>query len=325
MYVQDISMLNHFAFPPMLLQSLSIRQMQRIDVHCHVVPLGYRQYALESGQARPDGMPALPPRTGPRSSTSRSRRSSGSICQFWASVSRVLTHLTPDQGEEYAVGRARQANEELSEICRAHPSHFAFFASLPLPCVEGSVAEIDYVLDVLGAFGFVVSSNANGTYLGDEVLDPVFEMSNERRAVLFMHRTTGQLLGDDGQVRQVKPLSCYPRPMMEFMFDETPAVANLLLSGTVARYPGITFIMSHCGCALPSMLDRIGGFAAIMGGRAESQGDELRRLLRGRFYFDLAGFYFPDQVHGLLRLDRSAREGFRRTFRWKTETGGLLR
>lgn len=218
------------------------------------------------------------------------------------SISSPGTCLTPSHNEEDAAHKTRRTNEELSEICRAHSSHFAFFASLPLPSVEGSVAEIDYTLDVLGAVGFVVLSNANGVYLGDRTLDPVFEKLNARQAVLFIHPTTCQLLGDEGQVQPTKPLPSYPRPMMEFMFDETRAVANLLLSGTVARYPDITFIMSHCGCALPSMLDRIGGFAAIMGGGAERQGDELRRLLRERFYFDLAGFPFPDQVYGLLRV-----------------------
>ena len=34
--------------------------MERIDVHCHAVPPGYRQYALVNGHEKPDGMPALP-------------------------------------------------------------------------------------------------------------------------------------------------------------------------------------------------------------------------------------------------------------------------
>ncbi|KAK8135649.1 hypothetical protein PG984_003589 [Apiospora sp. TS-2023a] len=273
--------------------------MQRIDVHCHAVPPGYRQFALDNGQERPDGMPALPAWS-PEQHIALMKKIG--IDKSILSISSPGTHLTPDQDEEDVAGRTRRANEELSEIFRAHPSHFAFFASLPLPCVEGTFAEIDYALDVLDAVGFVVLSSSNGVYLGDEVLDPVFEKLNERSAVLFMHPTTCKLLGDDGQVRLVKPLPSYPRPMIEFMFVETRAVANLLLSGAVARYPDITFIMSHCGCVLPPMLDRIGGFAAILGGTAESQCDELRRLLRERFYFDLAGFPFPDQIQGLLRL-----------------------
>jgi predicted TIM-barrel fold metal-dependent hydrolase len=143
-------------------------------------------------------------------------------------------------------------------------------------------------------------SNANGVYLGDEALDPIFEKLNTRKATLFIHPTTCNLLAPGGQMQAIKPLETYPRPMMEFMFDETRAIANLLLSGTVSKYTQITFIMSHCGCVLPPIMDRIGSIASIVMGR-ENQSEKFRTLLRERFYFDLAGFPFPDQIHGLLR------------------------
>lgn len=221
------------------------------------------------------------------------------------SITSPGTHLKPNDSDNAAL-MARQTNEELSAIFKDHPAHFRFFASLPLPSVDRSIAEIDYALDELGAVGFAALSNANGVYLGDQALDPVFAHLNSRRAIVFIHPTTCNLLtstGPDSQteIQAVKPLDVYPRPMMEFMFDETRAIANLLLSGTVAKYPNITFIMSHCGCALPSILDRVGAFATLTTG-AESQAAEFRRLLRERFYFDLAGFPFPNQIHGLLRI-----------------------
>lgn len=195
----------------------------------------------------------------------------------------------------------RQTNEELSVICKDHSEHFRFFASLPLPCIDESIDEIDHAMDNLGAVGFAVMSNVNGIYLGDKLLDPIFAKLNSRKAILFIHPTTCNLLGPAAHVQPVKPLDEYPRPMMEFMFDETRSIANLLLSGTVSRYPHITYVMSHCGCALPSILDRIGGFATLIKG-GEDRSDEFRELLRDRFFFDLAGFPFPDQIHGLLRI-----------------------
>lgn len=214
------------------------------------------------------------------------------------SITSPGTHLTPNK-DHHAASKTRQTNEELSAICTAHPSHFAFFASLPLPAIQESISEIDYALDNLGAVGFAIISNANGIYPGDDALDPVFEKLNARRAIVFIHPTTCNVFVAEGQVRPMKPLAQYPRPMMEFMFDETRAVANLLLSGTVSKYSNITFIMSHCGCALPSLVDRIGAFATLGGG--ENRSNEFRKLLRERFFFDLAGFPFPDHIHGLLR------------------------
>ncbi|KAI0133792.1 amidohydrolase [Xylariales sp. AK1849] len=277
--------------------------MQRIDVHCHAVPTGYRQYALDNGHEKSDGMPALPAWSAEQHIALMKRLH---ISRSILSITSPGTHLTPSH-DEHAAGMTRQTNEELSTICSNYPSHFGFFASLPLPCVQESITEIDYALDKLGAVGFAVLSNANGVYLGGKALDPVFEKLNERRAILFIHPTTCNLLGAGGEIQAMRPLDEYPCPMMESMFDEKRAVVNLLLSGTVSRYPHITFIMSHCGCTLPSIVDRIAAFATLTKG-GESQSEEFRKLLRERFFFDLAGFPFPNQIHGLLRVLGEGRE-----------------
>ncbi|KAK8011658.1 hypothetical protein PG990_010623 [Apiospora arundinis] len=238
--------------------------MERIDVHCHVVPSGYRQYACDNGHAQPDGMPALPAGS-PEEHIALMKKLN--ITKSILSISSPGTHLTPTKNHQ-AAKMTRQTNEELSEICARYPSSFAFFASLPLPSIEESIEEIDHALDNLGAVGFAVMSNANGVYLGDATLDPIFERLNSRKATLFIHPTTCHLLSPDGRVEAAKPLAQYARPMMEFLFDETRAVANLLLSA-------------------------LGGM--------QNASVSFRKLLRERFYFDLAGFPFPDQIHGLLR------------------------
>ena len=207
---------------------------------------------------------------------------------------------------------SRTTNVELSEICAAHPDHFRFFASLPLPSVPDSLAEIDYALDTLGAVGFCVLSNANGVYMGDKVLDPIFDRLNERKAILFMHPTTCKITSDahsqgtdlvaksKPKVTVVNPLSI-SSGLLEYMFDETRAVTNLLISGTVTRCPDIKFIMSHAGCLLPPVLERVAvALENFFGGGMGST--EMKRLLRERFHFDLAGLPWPDMIHGLLRI-----------------------
>ncbi|KAK4215594.1 hypothetical protein QBC37DRAFT_386176 [Rhypophila decipiens] len=283
----------------------SYQRHPRIDMHCHAVPPGYRQYAIDNGHSNPDGMPAMPKWT-PKSHISLMQTLN--ITRSILSITSPGTHLTPDTSSSAATG-TRQTNEELSAVCKSHPQHFSFFASLPLPDVSSSLLEIDHALDVLDAVGFAVLSNAHGVYLGDPRLDSVFDKLNARKAILFIHPTTCNILqdGDDGQPVPVavKPqLGDHPRPMMEFMFDETRAIANLLLSGTVEKYPHITYIMSHCGCTLPPIIDRIAGFATLLGKKTGAQDtrEEYKQLLRSRFYFDLAGFPFPDQIHGLLRV-----------------------
>ena len=219
------------------------------------------------------------------------------------SISSPGTYFTPGDDQKSAE-MTRQFNKELSDICAKYPDRFKFFASLPLPSVPKSLAEIDYDLDRLGAVGFVLYSNANGVYLGDPSFDKVFAKLDEREAIVFMHPTSCNLLlprrsGPGKELKTLDPLP-YPRPVMEFMFDETRAVANLLLSGTVSKYRNIKFIMSHCGCALPPIIDRICAFDSIVHNKTSEF--DLKELLRTRFFFDLAGVPFPNQIHGLLRF-----------------------
>lgn len=219
----------------------------------------------------------------------------------------------------------RTTNEELSEVCKAYPQYFRFFASLPLPNVEDCLAEIDYAIDTLGAVGFCVLSNANGVYMGDKSLDAVFDKLNERNAIIFTHPTGCKLVSGDHNhdeasgapmITEVNPLTI-PTGLLEYMFDETRAVANLLVSGTVTRCPNIQFIMSHAGCVLPSLLARIAtAMRNFFGGGMTD--DEMRRILRERFHFDLAGVPWPDMIHPILRIAGPERLVYGSDYCWTT-------
>jgi predicted TIM-barrel fold metal-dependent hydrolase len=217
------------------------------------------------------------------------------------SITSPGTHLTLGD-DEHAAEMTRQTNEELAGICAAHPDKFRFFASLPLPCVQESVEEIKYAMGTLGATGFTVMSNSNTVYLGDPTLDPVFAELNRHKATVFIHPTSCNIMHEcSNDMITVKPLDPVPRSMVEFSFDETRTVASLLLNNTLVRYPNVTIIMSHCGGTLPPMIDRIGIFGKFLGAPGD-QTDLYKKLLRERFFFDMAGFPFPEQIHGLLRL-----------------------
>ena len=54
-------------------------------------------------------------------------------------ISSPGTHLIKCD-TELARKITREANTEVQQVCAKHPDRFAFFASLPLPDVEGSLA-----------------------------------------------------------------------------------------------------------------------------------------------------------------------------------------
>ena len=220
------------------------------------------------------------------------------------SITSPGTHLKP-QDDELGRQITRDTNDDVSRLCKAHPDRFGFFASLPLPDIEGSIAEIDRALDVLGASGFALMTNAHGYYLGDSYLDKVFAKLNDRRAIVFVHPTT---CCSQKSPEAKRPLDQYPGPLMEFFFDTTRAVVNLILSGTVQQCPDITFLVSHCGAVLPPLLERFASFSSIILEKGkEVSPTEVKQLFRSRFFFDLAGFPFPDQIHGLLRSTDASR------------------
>ena len=90
------------------------------------------------------------------------------------SITSPGTHIVPG---DTTLGRSltRKCNEYAADIKKRRPHQFGFWASLPLPDIEGSIAEIEYAFDTLNADGIVLQTNFHGVYLGDPKLNPVFE------------------------------------------------------------------------------------------------------------------------------------------------------
>jgi 6-methylsalicylate decarboxylase len=114
---------------------------------------------------------------------------------------------------------------------------------------RGRACEIAYAFDTLGADGIALLSNHAGVYLGDRCFDPVFEELDRREAVVHVHPTA------DPHV--ASPVAGLEPSLLEFVFDTTRAVANMIVSGTLARYPRVRLILAHAGGVVPYVRDRI--------------------------------------------------------------------
>ncbi len=271
----------------------------RVDTHAHFLPDFYGEALAAAGHSQPDGMPAIPSWS---ESAHLSFMSDQGITKSYLSISTPGVHLRP--GDDTAAAKlARQCNEHAADLSRRHPGKFGSFASLPLPNIDLALAEITYVFDELHADGITMLTNYHGVYLGDPCLEPVWTELNRRKAKVFFHPTTPCTCdATTGQVHRFKPMS-YPGPMMEFFFDTTRAVFNLILTGTVDRHPDITFLIPHCGAALPPLIDRVSSFAThiLASDNVKLSAENVRHIFRHRFYYDLAGFAMQNQIHGTLR------------------------
>jgi len=192
-----------------------------------------------------------------------------------------------DPGETIEVVRA--SNEEGLDLVKKHPGRFGLFATLPLPEIEASLDEIKFALRG-GAIGVAMPTHAQGIYLGDEALEPVFALLNEHKAIICYHPTTPAAV-------PTGVLTALPSAMLEFFFDTTRAISNMIYNGVVTRYPDIKHLIPHGGALLPIMSRRLGSF---LGRFSAEPKPDVPQILRS-FYYDLAGFVVPDQLDVLLR------------------------
>ncbi|KAJ7451832.1 hypothetical protein B0H11DRAFT_2075309 [Mycena galericulata] len=290
----------------------------KIDFHSHYLTPAYVEALKESGHfPGPDGLPFT---VGWNEEDHLAFMEKNNVTKSILSCSSPGTHLIPGN-DEFGRKVTREVNEAAADLKRRYPSKFGFFASLPLPDIESALLEIDYALDHLNADGFIFLSNYHGLYLGDPKLAPVYAKLQARRAIVFVHPTAPCIArvcnhSDPTQKRMkdAAPLSdAYMIPMMEFFFDSTRTFVDLLLSGTAAAHPDVTFVIPHCGTALPSILDRVFMFStwdmSTYGMRTVHTitAPVVKELFAKQFIFDLAGVSMPSQIHHLLRWVKSDR------------------
>jgi predicted TIM-barrel fold metal-dependent hydrolase len=251
-------------------------------VHAHYIPHGYRVALLGAGHDQPDGMPWVPEWSAELHVEVMDRLG---IATSLLSVSSPGVHLGDGAA---AVDLAREVNEDGRRAVVDHPGRFGLLASLPLPDVDAAIAEIAHCCDRLHVDGFVLLTNVAGTYVSDAAFGPVFRELDRRGARVLLHPTSPACWAQTSFER--------PRPMLEFLFDTTRTVVDLVLNGTVARHPDLAVIVPHAGATLPLVADRVSTFARLLAPEVDALGD------LGRLHFDLAGFAAPRQLDALLTL-----------------------
>ena len=261
----------------------------RIDVHAHYLPDDYHQAALAAGKQNPDGMPALPKW---REVDAIALMDRLSIRTAMLSVSSPGVHFGDDLA---ARALARSVNRQGAELVARRRGRFGLFAALPLPDVTGSISETIFAFDELDADGVTIETNSGGVYLGDPALDPLMEVLDRRRAVVFVHPTSPSCAGC------LSLAFDQPRPVIEFIFETTRAVTNLLYRRTLDRYPRIRLIIPHAGAALPVVAARIADQAHNLSLEPPLTRHEVFGTLR-KLHYDLAGSPLPTLARALFDI-----------------------
>ncbi len=125
---------------------------------------------------------------------------------------------------------------------------FATLAGIPLPHPEVAVAEIRRAQSA-GHVGVVIGTAAPGAELDDPRFDPVWAELAITRMPVLLHPT---FLARDPRLQLHGLANAVGRA-----HETTLALSRLLLSGVLARHPGLRMIAAHGGGSLPFLLRRL--------------------------------------------------------------------
>jgi predicted TIM-barrel fold metal-dependent hydrolase len=253
-----------------------------IDVHSHPI--------LPYGQGAPVGPGQKQPDWSVESAISYMDKHHISACVL--SDPDSANHATGQEARDIA----RRINETLADIVSRHPGRFGAVATLPGQDADGAVTEIVYALDILKMDGVSTSTSISDVYLGEPQFDPWLEELNRRGVTLFVHPTFTKapetlLIGLNPSV-------------LEFMFDTTRMIANMVATGAKKRFSNIKIISTHGGGTIPYLVNRIQMLEHAFGvgtGRLELSPEEIRNGIAS-FYYDLTAATSEAQLGAILKL-----------------------
>ena len=146
---------------------------------------------------------------------------------------------------------ARRCNDWLAELVARHAPRFGAFAALPFPDIDDCLAEIEYACGI-GLDGFMHLTRNDDRPAGHADFREIYRELDRRSAVVLIHPTYPAASAERDYA--------VPRPIVDYPCETARAAASLLFNGVLAEMPGIRFILSHAGGALPALAHRIGIF-----------------------------------------------------------------
>jgi aminocarboxymuconate-semialdehyde decarboxylase len=194
-----------------------------------------------------------------------------------------------------AAGAAELAsaqNEFFARITHDHPTRFAALGAVALQDPDLAVDEMRRCMR-RGFMGVEIGSRVGDTELADPSLDRFFATTGELGALVLVHpsdqdlpaRTTALGLGFGAGM----PI------------ETALAAAALLVSGALARRPGVRICLAHGGGALPALIGRLDKGAVIAGMPADSPdlpSRQARRLWSDCLTYDRGALYAAIEVFG---------------------------
>jgi aminocarboxymuconate-semialdehyde decarboxylase len=236
----------------------------RIDLHTHVVPPAWDDWAAKYGGAK---WPRLVRRDAERATMMTGAEFFRDIDhRSWSAERRLedmdrlgitVQALSPPPvmfcywaDAKAAQAFARMQNEHVASVAASHPTRFAGMATVPLQDVNLAVEELRVARAELDLRAVEIGTCPAGRDFDDPGLFPFFEACADLDVAIFVHPAT-PLAGGERLNRYYFPL------IVGNPLETALAISKLIFGAVLERLPALRMCFAHGGGAFPFTLGRL--------------------------------------------------------------------
>lgn len=193
-----------------------------------------------------------------------------------------------------AIDIVKAVNDQVAEIVARSPKtrspkNWGLGTVNPLDATQ--IGEGERCLDALGFRGIQICTSWHGRFIDGEDAYPFWEWAQDRHVPVFIHPPRVPI-GHEQQMDQYKLDELVGRP-----FDTAMALARMILSGLLDRYPDLKLVVAHMGGGLLPCMGRLDfGWRLGCEGMPEGAGMRCKNLPSSylkSLSVDTMGFWAP--------------------------------
>jgi aminocarboxymuconate-semialdehyde decarboxylase len=222
-----------------------------VDVHAHMlvpevmkVTFAHSQYAQSVAGKGEGGRPAVPEPLLKRMTELplRIKEMDATGIDMQVVSPSIMQQCTYELEPERALEMERLGNDRVAEAVAQHPDRLIGLGSLPLHDVALATRELERCVRQLKLRGVIISSQVNGTELGDPALRPFWAKAEQLGAVIFIHPAGHS----DPRMRRNRLMITIGQPL-----EEAYAMSSLVYEGVMDAFPKVKILIAHGGGYLP--------------------------------------------------------------------------
>ena len=195
-----------------------------------------------------------------------------------------------------AINFCAAQNDAMANIVLKHPNKFLGAAALPIQDIDASVKEAERAVKLLGLSAIYIGTNFPFD-IDDPCLDPLYSAIAELNVPLFMHPASSGGPGgpDDSRLARFDMTL-----ILGYAYEETVAVAQLVLGGVIDRHPNLDICISHGGGVVSYLFPRFEGWSTLRDWAPDSVKEHGFAHVLKQLWFDS---HVPGTLHKKMLLD----------------------